>query len=170
MDLTQYIASINDFPEKGIVFRDITPLLENGKALHEAIDQIASFGKSLGAEVIAGPEARGFIVGTPVAYALNIGFIPVRKPGKLPRKTEKISYGLEYGEDALEVHADAIKPGQKVFVVDDLLATGGTIQATIDLIEKLGGEVVGAAFLIELKDLKGRDKVDSQNILTLLEY
>lgn len=170
MDLTNYISSIDNFPEEGVIFRDITPLLGDGDALREAIDRIAEYGKELGAEVVAGPEARGFIVGTPAAYALNLGFVPVRKPGKLPRETDKIDYGLEYGEDTLEIHDDAIKPGQKVLIVDDLLATGGTIKATIDLVEKLGGEVVGCAFLIELKDLNGRDKIEGHNILSLMEY
>ncbi|MEK6190295.1 MAG: adenine phosphoribosyltransferase, partial [Carnobacterium alterfunditum] len=123
-----------------------------------------------GVEMIVGPEARGFIVGCPVAYELGIGFAPARKKGKLPRKTIEVTYGLEYGEDTLQIHQDAIKPGQKVLVCDDLLATGGTIAATIELIEKLGGEVVGTAFLVELKDLHGRDRIKGYDVLALMEF
>ncbi|MGY3778233.1 adenine phosphoribosyltransferase [Isobaculum melis] len=170
MDLKKYIASVPDFPEKGIVFRDISPLMADGDAYAYATNEIVKYAKEKGAEMIIGPEARGFIVGCPVAYAMNIGFAPARKKGKLPRETVEVQYGLEYGSDVLALHKDAIKPGQKVLVCDDLLATGGTIAATIKMIEELGGEVVGTAFLIELTDLKGRDKIKGYDIFTLMNY
>ncbi len=170
MDLKKYVARVDDFPEKGIVFRDISPLMADGEAYRYATQQIVDYAKEKGAEMIVGPEARGFIVGCPVAYNLGIGFAPCRKKGKLPRETVEVQYGLEYGKDVLQLHKDAIKPGQKVLVTDDLLATGGTIAATIELIEKLGGEVVGTAFFIELTDLKGRDKIKEYDIFTLMQY
>lgn len=170
MELKNYIAAINDFPQKGIIFRDMTPLLQDKDALKYALDQISAFAKSVGADVVAGPEARGFIFGTPVAYGLNIGFVPVRKPGKLPRKTINYNYDLEYGTNTLCMHEDAIKKGQKVIIIDDLLATGGTVEAAIKLIEQLGGEVVGCAFLIELDALKGREKLKGYNVMSLLHY
>lgn len=170
MDLKNYIATIPDFPKKGILFRDMTPLLQDKAALKYALDQITDFARSVHADIIAGPEARGFIFGTPVAYALNIGFVPVRKPNKLPRETIEYAYNLEYGQNVLCMHADAIKKGQKVVIIDDLLATGGTVEAAIKLVEKLGGEVVGCAFLIELDELKGREKLANQKVLSLLHY
>ena len=170
MDFKQYIADVPDFPEKGIVFRDISPLMADGEAYREATRQIVEYAKGKGVEMIVGPEARGFIVGCPVANELGIGFAPCRKKGKLPRETVEVSYGLEYGNDILQLHKDAIKPGQKVLITDDLLATGGTIAATIELVEKLGGEVVGAAFFIELADLKGRDKIEGYDIFKLMTY
>lgn len=170
MNLKDYIASIPDYPKEGVIFRDISPLMGDGPAYQEATRQIVSYAKELGAEMIVGPEARGFIIGCPVAYELGIGFAPARKKGKLPRETIEVSYGLEYGEAILALHKDAIKPGQKVLICDDLLATGGTIAATIELIEKLGGEVVGCAFLVELTDLNGRDKIEGYNILALTEF
>ncbi|KRM25433.1 adenine phosphoribosyltransferase [Ligilactobacillus acidipiscis DSM 15836] len=170
LDLNNYIASIPDYPEKGIIFRDISPLMADGEAYHQATDQIVQFAKDKGVQMIVGPEARGFIVGCPVAYELGVGFAPARKKGKLPRKTVKASYKLEYGESALYMHQDAVLPGQKVLVVDDLLATGGTIGATTDLVEQLGGEVVGCAFLIELSELHGRDKIKDYDILSLMKY
>ena len=170
MELKNYIAAINDFPQKGIIFRDMTPLLQDKDALKYALDQISAFAKSVGADVVAGPEARGFIFGTPVAYGFNIGFVPVRKPGKLPRKTINYNYDLEYGTNTLCMHEDAIKKGQKVIIIDDLLATGGTVEAAIKLIEQLGGEVVGCAFLIELDALKGREKLKGYNVMSLLHY
>ncbi len=157
MDFKKYIASIPDFPQPGVLFRDITPLMSNGEAFHAATSEIQKFAEQVGAEVIAGPESRGFIFGCPVAANLHIGFVPVRKPGKLPRETISYRYDLEYGSNELHMHKDAIKPGQKVLIVDDLLATGGTVQATIKMIEELGGVVVGCAFLIELEGLKGRE-------------
>ncbi|GAA0478078.1 adenine phosphoribosyltransferase [Alkalibacterium sp. s-m-22] len=170
MDFKQYIADVPDFPEGGIVFRDISPLMADGEAYREATRQIVEYAKGKGVEMIVGPEARGFIVGCPVANELGIGFAPCRKKGKLPRETVEVSYGLEYGNDILQLHKDAIKPGQKVLITDDLLATGGTIAATIELVEKLGGEVVGAAFFIELADLKGRDKIEGYDIFKLMTY
>ena len=170
MRLEDYIAEIPDYPVEGVLFRDITPLLNDGAAFHEACDRIIEFAKEVGAEMVVGPESRGFILGCPVAYELGIGFAPARKPNKLPRETISYEYALEYGTNTLEMHRDAIKPGQKVLVVDDLLATGGTIAAATKLIEQLGGEVVGCAFLIELEDLKGREKLEEYNVLTLIKY
>ena len=170
MELKNYIASIPDFPKQGILFRDMTPLLADGEALRYTIDKLAEFAASCGATVIAGPEARGFIFGTPVAYKLNIGFVPVRKPGKLPRKTVEFKYDLEYGTNTLCIHEDAIKKGQKVVIIDDLLATGGTVEAAVKLIEKLGGTVVGLAFLMELDDLNGREKLKGYKVESLLHY
>ncbi len=170
MDLKKYIAEIQNFPVDGVLFRDITPLMQDGKAFREACDALIAFALEVGAEVIVGPESRGFIFGCPVAYALGIGFVPIRKPGKLPRKTESISYDLEYGSNELHIHADAIKPGQKVLIIDDLLATGGTVKATIDLVERLGGEVVGCEFFNELMDLKGRDLLKGYKIKSIIQY
>ncbi len=170
MDLSKYIASVPDYPQEGVVFRDISPLMANGKAYEYATQQIVEYAKDKDVEMIVGPEARGFIVGCPVAYAMGIGFAPARKKGKLPREVVEVNYGLEYGEDTLQLHKDAIRPGQRVLVVDDLLATGGTLAATIELIEKLGGVVVGTAFLIELEELRGRDKIEGYDIFTLLKY
>lgn len=170
MNLKDYIADIPDFPQEGILFRDITPLMANGAAFKEATDQIEQFAKEVKAEVIVGPESRGFIFGCPVATNMQIGFVPVRKPGKLPRETVSYKYDLEYGSNELHMHKDAITKGQKVLIVDDLLATGGTVEATIKLVEKLGGEVVGAAFLIELEELKGRDLIRSIPVFTILKY
>ena len=170
MDLKDYVASIPDFPKKGIIFRDITPILQNGAAYKEAIRKIAEFAKKVGATVIAGPEARGFMFGCPVATELGIGFVPVRKPGKLPREVISIEYELEYGKNTLCIHADAFKPTDKVLVVDDLLATGGTAKAAVDLIEKAGATVCGLAFVIDLVDLKGKDLFKNYPVLTLAEY
>ncbi len=170
MDLSKFIASVPDYPEKGVIFRDISPLMADGDAYRYATQQIANYAKDKDVEMIVGPEARGFIVGCPVAYELGVGFAPARKKGKLPREVIEVNYGLEYGEDTLQLHQDAIQPGQRVLVVDDLLATGGTLAATIELIEELGGVVVGTAFLIELVDLKGRDKIEGYDIFTLLQY
>ena len=170
MELKNYIAAIKDFPKEGILFRDMTPLLQDSEALKCALDKLAEFAKSVNADVIVGPEARGFIFGTPVAYKLNIGFVPVRKPGKLPRKVRSFEYDLEYGSNTLCIHEDAIKKGQKVVIIDDLLATGGTVQAAIKLIESLGGEVVGCAFLMELDDLNGREILKGYKVESLLHY
>lgn len=170
MDLKQYVTTVENWPKEGISFKDITTIMDNGPAYKYATDQIVEFAKEVGAEIIVGPEARGFIIGCPVAYALGIGFAPVRKEGKLPREVVRVEYGLEYGTDVLTMHKDAVKPGQKVLVVDDLLATGGTVGATIRLVEKLGGTVVGCAFLIELRDLKGREKIGNYPIKTLIQY
>ena len=170
MDLRDYVASIPDFPKKGIIFRDITPIVQNGDAFKEATRLLAEYAKEVGATVIAGPEARGFIFGCPVATELNIGFVPVRKPGKLPREVISQEYSLEYGTNTLCIHADAVKKGDKVLVIDDLLATGGSAKATVDLIERLGATVVGLAFVIELVDLKGRDKLKDYKVLSLTQY
>ena len=170
MDIKKYVAEIPNFPIEGVLFRDITPLMQDGKAFKEACNLITEYAKKVGAEVIVGPESRGFIFGCPVAYNLEIGFVPVRKPHKLPRKTISYKYDLEYGSNELHMHADAIKKGQKVLIIDDLLATGGTVEATIKLVEQLGGEVVGCAFLIELADLKGREHLKGYDVYTLLRY
>lgn len=170
LDLKQYIASIPDYPEKGIVFRDISPLMADGAAYTEATNQIVSYARERNVEMIVGPEARGFIVGCPVAYELGVGFAPARKKGKLPNETISASYNLEYGTAELQLQRAAIKPGQRVLVTDDLLATGGTISATIEMVEALGGIVVGTAFIIELTELKGRDKLKDYDILSLLKY
>jgi len=170
MDLKQYIASVENFPKEGIVFRDITPLMANGKAFSEVVNQMTEFAKEHDAELIVGPESRGFIFGCPVATNLEIGFSPVRKPNKLPRETVSYKYDLEYGSNELHMHKDAIQPGQKVIIIDDLLATGGTVEATIKLVEELGGVIVGCAFLIELEDLKGRELLEGYDIFTVLKY
>lgn len=170
MNLRDYVASIPDFPSKGILFRDITPLMQDGEAFAYACEELKKFAIDIEADVIVGPESRGFIFGCPVAKDLRIGFVPVRKPNKLPRKTISIKYDLEYGSNELHIHEDAIKKGQKVMIVDDLLATGGTVEATIKLVEQLGGIVVGCAFLIELEDLKGRELLKDYNVFTLMKY
>lgn len=170
MNLKDYIASIPDYPKEGIVFRDISPLMADGEAYREATKQIVNYAKEKQIDMVVGPEARGFIVGCPVAFELGLGFAPVRKPGKLPREVIQVEYEKEYGMDTLTIHSDAIQPGQRVLITDDLLATGGTIKATIELVEKLGGIVVGCAFLIELEELHGRDKIQGYDILTLMDY
>lgn len=170
MDLKKYIADVNDFPTKGILFRDITPLMKDGKAFGYATMQFTKFAEEKKANIIVGPEARGFIFGCPVAVNLGIGFAPVRKPNKLPRETKSITYDLEYGTNVLSLHVDAINKGDRVIIVDDLLATGGTVDATIKLVESLGGIVVGLCFLIELSDLNGRKLLDNYDILTLITY
>lgn len=170
MNLKDYIATIPDFPQQGIIFRDITPLMANPEAFQEACKRLCEFAKEVDAQVILGPESRGFIFGCPVAYELGIGFIPVRKPGKLPRETVSVKYDLEYGTNELHIHADSIQKGQRVLIIDDLLATGGTVDATIQLVKRLGGEVVGCAFLIELLSLKGRELLKDYNICTLMSY
>lgn len=170
MDLKNYVATVLDFPKKGIVFRDITPLMNSGEAYKEATDQIVNFAKEHNIDVVVGPEARGFIFGCLVSYSLGIGFVPVRKPGKLPREVIEYSYDLEYGSNVLCMHKDSIKPGQRVLIIDDLLATGGTIEAVIKLVESLGGIVAGLAFLIELEELKGMEKLKNYPVLTLMKY
>ena len=170
MNLKDYIASIPDYPKEGIVFRDISPLMADGEAYREATKQIVNYAKEKQIDMVVGPEARGFIVGCPVAFELGLGFAPVRKPGKLPREVIEVEYEKEYGMDTLTIQSDAIQPGQRVLITDDLLATGGTIKATIELVEKLGGIVVGCAFLIELEELHGRDKIQGYDILTLMDY
>ena len=170
MDLRAYIASREGFPKEGIIFRDVTPLLADGDAFHDACDRLIEFARRLEADVIVGPESRGFMFGCPVSYALGVGFVPVRKPDKLPRKTLSCSYDLEYGSNTLEMHVDGIRPGQRVVIIDDLLATGGTVEATVKMIRELGGEPVGCAFIIELSDLHGRDALSGMEVLSLLTY
>jgi adenine phosphoribosyltransferase len=170
MKLENYIAAVENFPTEGILFRDITPLLQNGEAFKYACDQITEFAKEVGATIVVGPESRGFIFGCPVANNLNIGFAPVRKPGKLPREQITEKYTLEYGSNELCMHLDSIKPGDKVIIIDDLLATGGTLKATCNIVNKLGGTVVGIACLIELIDLKGRDLLEGYPVFTLIKY
>ncbi len=170
MDYKPYITVIDNYPVDGVKFKDITTLMQDGQVYKRAIDDLVDYAKEKEVDLIVGPEARGFIFGCPVAYALEIGFAPVRKEGKLPREVVKTDYGLEYGKDVLTLHKDAIQPGQKVLVTDDLLATGGTIEATIKLVESLGGIVVGIAFLIELAYLNGRSKLDGYDIFVLTTY
>jgi len=170
LDFKDYIRVIPDFPQPGIRFKDITTLLKDPVAYKAAIDELKALVKHLDIDLIAGPEARGFVIGAPLALALGVGFVPIRKSGKLPGETVEAAYDLEYGKDRLAVHKDAIKPGQKVLIADDLLATGGTIATTINLIKQLGGEVIGAAFLIELGYLDGRTKLGDIEINSLVTY
>ncbi len=170
IDFKSYIRVIPDFPQPGIRFKDITTLLNNGLVYQAAIKELEKFARDKKIDLVAGPEARGFVVGAPLAVSLGVGFVPIRKKGKLPWKTVEASYDLEYGKDILAVHEDAIKKGDRVFIADDLLATGGTIKTTIDLVRKLGGEVVGAAFFIELSSLKGREKLPDIDIFSLVKY
>lgn len=170
MNLEEYIASIPGFPKEGILFRDVTPILANPKAYQEAVHLISEYASKVGATVIAAPEARGFWFGCPVATNLSLGLVPVRKPGKLPREVIKESYDLEYGSNEVSMHADAIKPGDKVLIVDDLLATGGTAKATAKMVERLGGEVVGCAFIIELygNGMDGRGALKDYDVYSIL--
>ncbi|KKE80545.1 adenine phosphoribosyltransferase [Bacilli bacterium] len=170
MDYKNYIEIVQNYPKEGIVFKDITPLMNDGDAYKAAINDIVKYAMDKEVDIVVGPEARGFIIGCPVSYALGIGFAPVRKEGKLPREVIKVDYGLEYGKDILTIHKDAIKPGQRVLITDDLLATGGTIEATIKLVEELGGIVAGCAFIIELSYLKGMDKLKDYDVFTLMRY
>lgn len=170
MDFKEYIRVVEDFPKKGISFKDITTIIKNGEAFKEMIDVMARKVREYEIDAIAGPEARGFIFGVPIAYALGVGFIPVRKKGKLPSKTIALTYDLEYGQDTLEIHEDAIKPGMRIALIDDLLATGGTIKACKDLIEKSGASVPFLGFAIELTGLKGRDKLEGYNVDSLVKY
>jgi len=168
--LKKMIREVQDFPKKGVGFKDITTILQDPDAYVYSIDELAKLYRGIDVDIIVGPEARGFIYGAPLAYALKVGFVPVRKEGKLPSKVQKIEYELEYGTNVIEMHSDAIKPGQKVLVVDDLLATGGTAAAAIKLVEKLGGEVVGVAFVIELEFLNGRDCLKGYRVDSLIKY
>lgn len=172
-DLKNIIRTIKDFPKPGILFYDITPLLNSNKYLNETINQMAEKIKNINFDLIVCPESRGFIFGMPLAYKLNKGFVPARKPGKLPYVTANKSYALEYGVNTIEIHIDAIKPGQRVLIVDDLLATGGTCKALADLIKEIGGEISGIEFLIELENLNGREVLlnsNYKNILSVLKY
>lgn len=170
MDLKKFVELVPDYPKPGIQFKDITPLMNDGEAYKYATDQIVQYAREKEIDLVVGPEARGFIIGCPVAYSHGVGFAPVRKEGKLPREVIKVEYGLEYGKDVLTMHKDAIKPGQRVLITDDLLATGGTIEASIKLVEELGGIVAGIAFLIELTYLDGRKKLDGYDVLTLMTF
>lgn len=169
-DFKATIREIPDYPKEGILFYDITTLVKDPEAYHELITQLADSIRDLNVDVVIGPEARGFVIGAPVAYALGAGFVLARKPGKLPAEVFRYSYGLEYGSDTLEIHQDAIKPGQRVALVDDLLATGGTAAATIALAREIGAEVVAAAFAIELTDLNGREKLEGTEVKTVIKY
>ncbi len=168
--LKSIIRDIPDFPTPGILFRDITPLLKDARALGVALEGLAEPFKDAGIEQVIGVESRGFIFGAPLALLLNAGFVPVRKFGKLPAETIHVEYALEYGSNTVEIHTDAIRPGQKVLVVDDLLATGGTVGATLELVQRLGGEVVGIAFLVELTALQGRARLAGYNVFSLIQY
>lgn len=171
MDLKEKIRSIEDFPEKGVIFRDITTLLKDGAALREAVNQMQEQLKEIPEfDLIVGPESRGFIFSMPIAYNLKKGFVPIRKRGKLPAEVISKEYALEYGVSALEVHKDAVKKGQKVVIIDDLLATGGTAKAIVDMMEEIGAEVVGLSFLVELDDLNGRNLLEGYRVNTLLHY
>jgi adenine phosphoribosyltransferase len=170
VQLEKFIRSIPDWPKKGILFRDITPLLADPQAFAAAVDALCADFRDDGIEYVAAVEARGFIFGAAVAKTLRAGFVPIRKKGKLPFRTESVSYDLEYGTDTLEVHKDAIRKGAKVLMVDDLLATGGTMAAACKLINKIGGEIAGIAFLIELRELAGRDKLSEYKIHTVISY
>ncbi|MCD4830750.1 MAG: adenine phosphoribosyltransferase [Anaerohalosphaeraceae bacterium] len=169
--LADYIRSIPDWPKPGILFKDITPLLANSEAMSSAIDAIADKFKAGGVDCVAGVEARGFIFGAVLAQKLGVGFVPIRKAGKLPYKTLSVTYDLEYGSDTVEIHVDAFEKGAKVLMIDDLLATGGTMAAACELVKKAGGEIAGIEFLIELKFLNGRDKLNSYgNVSAIIEY
>jgi adenine phosphoribosyltransferase len=170
VDLAAKIRAIPDFPKRGIVFRDIMPLLGDPEALHETVERLADFAEPRKPDVVLGAEARGFILGAALAYRLECGFVAARKPGKLPWRTISAKYALEYGFDALELHADAIGDGARVLVHDDLLATGGTARAKVDLVEQLGGTVIGLAFVIELESLQGRDKLADYDVWSLIKY
>ena len=168
VSLTALVRDVPDFPQPGIMFRDITPLLGNGDALRDAVDALARAYD--GVDSVIGIESRGFILGAPVAYALGVGMVPVRKLGRLPRATERADYALEYGTNTVEIHADALQPGERVLIVDDVLATGGTAAATAELVERLGATVVGIAVLIELRGLGGRERLANYPVTSLLQY
>lgn len=170
MDLKDKIRIIEDFPKEGISFKDITTLIADGEGLKSSVDKIVQHLKDKNIDLIVGPEARGFIFGVPVAYALGVGFVPVRKPGKLPGETISVNYDLEYGQDQLQIHKDSIQPGTRVAIVDDLLATGGTIEAVAKLVEQAGGEVISLDFAIELTELKGKEKLKGYDVLSLVQY
>ena len=170
MDFKKKIRVVEDFPKKGISFKDITTLLKDREAYHETVEALVDRCRGRNVDLIVGPEARGFVLGAPVAYGLNAGFVLVRKPGKLPAETVRYEYGLEYGTDILEIHKDAILPGQRVVIVDDLLATGGTALAVVRLVEKLGGKVAGILFAMELSFLNGRETLKGYDVYSLIQY
>lgn len=169
MDLKSYVRDIPDFPKKGIIFKDITTLLKDRHAFRQVVDEIASKFKDKKVDFVLSVEARGFLFGAAVAYKLGAGIVPVRKKGKLPYKTLAVTYDLEYGKDTLEIHQDAFRKGTRILIVDDLLATGGTTQAVVNLVEKMGGHIVGVAFVIELVPLKGREKLKGHNVVSLIK-
>ncbi len=164
------IREIPDWPKKGILFYDVTTLLKNGQCFHEVVNALTAPFEDKHVDLVVGIEARGFILAPTVAFRLEAGFVPVRKPGKLPAATHKVTYDLEYGTDSLEIHQDAIEPGQRVLIVDDLIATGGTAKAVADVVEKMGGTVVGLAFMVELTALKGRQKLANHKVTSILKY
>ena len=168
--LEEYVKSIPDFPEKGIIFRDVTSVLQDADGLHMAIDQMQKKLEGVDFDIVLGPESRGFIFGVPIAYNMHKAFVPVRKKGKLPRATISQTYDLEYGTATIEIHKDAIQPGQKVVIIDDLIATGGTTEAIIKMVEELDGEVVRCVFLMELAGLKGREKLNGYDIDSAIIY
>ncbi|MGQ9682957.1 MAG: adenine phosphoribosyltransferase [Anaerolineae bacterium] len=170
MDLASLIRDIPDFPIKGILFKDITTLMKDGAALRQAVDALAAPFRDSRVDLVAAIESRGFIFAAPVAYQLGAGFVPIRKPGKLPAETVRVEYTLEYGANTLELHRDAIRPGQRVLLIDDLLATGGSARAAVQLIEQLGGQVIGIAFLVNLTFLKGADKLAGYNVFSVIDY
>ncbi len=170
MDLKTFIRDVPDFPKQGILFKDIMPLLQNPQALRYTVDRLAEFSAPKHPDVVLGAEARGFILGAALAYSVGAGFVPARKPGKLPWRVTSAEYELEYGVDTLEMHADAIMPGERIIIHDDLLATGGTAKAKIDLVERAGGIVVGLAFIIELGFLEGRKKLAGYDVFSLITY
>lgn len=170
MDLAQMIRDVPDFPVKGILFKDITTLIKDPAAFREAVDRMAAPYEGMEIDLVAAIESRGFIFGAPLAYKLGAGFVPVRKPGKLPAETISASYTLEYGTNTLEMHKDAIRPGQRVLLVDDLLATGGSAEAAATLIEQLGGKVVGVAFLIDLTFLHGVEKLKGYDVRSIIQF
>lgn len=167
--ISKKIRNIADFPKKGILFRDITPLLQNATSFKEAIDLLVGHYQDRKVDLVVSVEARGFILGAGIAYRLGVGFVPVRKPGKLPYEVKRATYELEYGEDSLEIHKDGVNKGDRVLVFDDLLATGGTARAMCQLVQKLEGEIVGVCFLIELTSLKGREKLKGHDIFSLIK-
>ena len=169
-DLKDYVVTIPDFPEPGIMFRDVTSILQDKDGLHLAITEIEKLIGDVDFDLVLGPESRGFIFGVPIAYNLHKAFVPVRKKGKLPCETIQAEYDLEYGSAVIEMHKDSIKPGQKVVIIDDLMATGGTIEAIIKLVEQLGGEVVKTVFLMELEGLEGRKKIAGYDVETVIAY
>ncbi len=170
VDLKAKIRDVPDFPKPGVVFKDIMPLLSDAEALRDAVDRIADWAAPREPDIVLGAEARGYITGGALACRLGCGFVPARKPGKLPWRTVAVKYALEYGFDQLEVHADSIRAGQRVLVHDDVLATGGTAKATVELVEQLGGVVVGVPFIIELAFLNGRERLEGYDVFSLIEY
>jgi adenine phosphoribosyltransferase len=168
--LENWIRDIPDFPQKGVLFKDITPMLQDSTAFRVALERLAAHYAGAGIQTVVGVESRGFIFGAPLAYLLHCGFVPARKFGKLPAPTVNVEYTLEYGTNIVEIHTDALKPGERVLIVDDLLATGGTVSATAELVEKLGGHIAGIAFLVELLNLHGRDILKDYDVFALIQY